>query len=76
MSVTDWGSRARREAVAILAEVDDVGPTVSYDTLIGLSYDTLIGLMAMAWLQGVNLGSHETLEVVETSFARLAADLS
>lgn len=68
MSVTDWGSRARREAAAILAEVDAVGPTVSYDTL--------IGLMAVAWLQGVNLGSHETLEVVETSFARLAADLS
>lgn len=63
----DWNARARREVVAILAEIDAVGPNVSYDYL--------VSLMAIAWLQGVNLGSHETLGMVETSFGRLAAEL-
>lgn len=67
MSEVDWRARARREAAAILSEVGHCGPDVSYDTL--------VGLLAMAWLQGVNFGSHETLATVEQTFLTWKAAL-
>jgi len=55
------------EAVAICAEAG-VARSVAYDDL--------IGLMAVAWLQGVNLGAHDTLRMSEQAFDRLRAALS
>ena len=63
-SETDWQGRARRESVAILSEVN-VNRSVAYDDL--------VSLMAIAWLQGVSLGTHETLNEAEIAFAKLAA---
>jgi len=67
LSSSDWQGRARREAVAICNEV-----SVSRS----VAYDDLIGLMAIAWLQGVNLGAHDTLRLSEQAFARLRAALA
>lgn len=67
MSENDWQRRAEREAVAILQEtIGDVLPQ---------QRTTLIHLLAVAWLQGVNLGSHETLHLAEQAFERERADL-
>jgi hypothetical protein len=63
----DWQGRARREAVAIL-EANDVHRAVSWDVA--------VSLMAVAWLQGVNLGAHDTLRLSEAAFERLRADLA
>ena len=63
-----WQARAHREAAAIL---DELG--ASY--LQAFNRDTLIGLLAIAWLQGVNLGSHETLAMAEGAFDRLRESL-
>lgn len=64
---TDWKARAEREAAAILAE---------YPFVTGmLSYDNLVSLLALAWMQGVNLGSHETLARVEEGFEEMRATL-
>lgn len=60
-SADDWQGRARREAVAIL-EGEHIHRSVSWDDL--------VSLMAIAWLQGVSLGSHETLNAAEQAFAR------
>jgi hypothetical protein len=57
----DWQARARREAAAIL---DECG--ASY--VQAFNRDRLVGLLAIAWLQGVNLGSHETLTRAEVAF--------
>jgi hypothetical protein len=57
----DWQGRARREVVAILE-----GATVHRS----VSWDDLVSLMAVAWLQGVSLGSHETLNAAEQAFTR------
>lgn len=62
----DWQGRARREAVAICS---GLGVTRS------VGYEDLIGLMAIAWLQGVDLGSHETLSDVEDVFERMRVAL-
>lgn len=66
MSDTDWAARARREATAILAEFEEISA----------DYPTLIGLVAMGWLQGFNLGAHETLAIAEDAFRRLQVDLT
>ena len=66
VGTTDWKARAEREAAAILAETD-AGPHESYERL--------VALLAVAWLQGVNYGSHDTLAQVEASFTRMAAEL-
>jgi hypothetical protein len=65
--VTDWKERAEREACALLDGI--------YGSQIPLSRATLIPLLAAAWLQGVNLGSHETLAAAEMAFERMQAEL-
>jgi hypothetical protein len=63
----DWKARAEREAAALLDEMDIDQAAVTRDML--------VALLAIAWVQGVNLGSHETLALVETSFDRMRAEL-
>jgi hypothetical protein len=58
----DWEARARREAAAILADVLQVTANGT------AAYPALVSLLAVAWLQGVNLGSHETLAGAEAAF--------
>jgi hypothetical protein len=65
----DWKARAEREAAAILANTGYV-----YG-LTGATRDSLTALLACAWLQGFNLGSHETIAMAEDGFARLRAEL-
>ena len=65
--VTDWKARAEREAAALL-EAASGG-------MIPSRRDTLVSLLAVAWLQGVSLGSHETLADAEQAFERLRAAL-
>jgi hypothetical protein len=67
--VTDWQGHARREAAAILTEAD-FGPGSGAST-----YPTILALCAIAWLQGVNYGSHETLRQAEDAFDALKASL-
>jgi hypothetical protein len=67
----DWQGRARREAAAIL---DETG--VVFDQRVGIvSRDELVSILAIAWLQGVNLGSHETLAAAEVAFENVRAAL-
>ena len=61
----DWKARAEREAAAILD-----GMTVHVS-----SRNDLIPLLAIAWLQGMNLGVHETLADAEQAFERLRESL-
>jgi len=65
----DWQGRARREAVAILAEA--LPQATHLD-----DYQTMIGLVAIGWLQGVSYGTHDTMALAEQAFARLQADLT
>jgi hypothetical protein len=37
--------------------------------------DALVALLAVAWLQGVNYGSHDTLAHAEAAFDRLRESL-
>jgi hypothetical protein len=67
VSEQDWKARAEREAAAI---VDECG--VSHPML---THASLVTLMACAWLQGVNLGCHETLAAAEMAFERVQAEL-
>ena len=63
---SDWQGRARREAAAILAETG-----VTFGRVGIVSQDELVGIIAIAWLQGVSLGSHETLAQAELAFERV-----
>jgi len=63
-----WTGRARREAAAVLTEAQCVRNGY-------YSYDDLVSLCAIAWLQGVNLGTHETLRMAEDAFDALKASL-
>jgi hypothetical protein len=63
----DWQGRARREAVAIL-EANDMHRS--------MSWDDAVSFMAVAWLQGVNLGAHDTLRLSEAALERLKLALS
>ena len=63
----DWKARAEREAAAIIAGMDAV--------TLPLTRDEIVSVLAVAWLQGVNYGSHETLADVEQGFERLRASL-
>jgi len=65
MESSDWEARSRREAAAIIQE------TGAY----GLDYKLLMDFMAIAWLQGANYGSHNTLHKAEAAFQRLQEDL-
>jgi hypothetical protein len=70
MTATDengWQHRARLEAVAIL-EANGMHRS--------MSWDDAVSMMAVAWLQGVNLGAHDTLRLSEAAFQRLRADLT
>lgn len=62
---TDWAAWARREASAFLAQYPNL--------MLGSSRDDAIAALAAMWLQGVNLGAHETLhaaeEALQTSLA-------
>ena len=66
--MSDWGARAEREAAALLTET-------GYTAGDRAAYSELVHLLAAAWLQGVNLGSHETLAAVEMAFERVQAEL-
>ena len=63
----EWRHRAHVEAQAILAST---GITRS------VSFDDLVTMMAVAWLQGVDLGSHETLAEVERAFSNMREALA
>ena len=67
-STTDWSSRARREAVAIVA-APDVNATA-------LTYELLVRFVAIGWIQGRISGLHESLSLTERAFERLQEDLS
>ena len=68
----DWKGHAEREAAAILSEVGMYhGDYIPRD----VQYPTVVTLMAIAWLQGTNYGSHETLTAVEDGFDGLKAAL-
>ena len=67
MTSADWKARAEREAAAIL---DGVGYGMP-----PLDYDQMVAVVAVAFLQGVNLGAHETLAEAEQAFDRLKATL-
>ena len=60
MTADEWRHRAEREAAAILSEYPAMAGT--------LTYADVVALLEIAWLQGVNLGSHETLSEVERAF--------
>lgn len=62
-SESDWLGRARREASVILAEALPLYPAPG-----AIGRSAVLDLMAMAWLQGVNLGAHDTLGSVEKAF--------
>jgi hypothetical protein len=62
---SDWRGRARREAAAMLAGME----------VVTLGHDRLISMLAVAWLQGVNYGSHDTLAHAEAAFDRLRESL-
>jgi hypothetical protein len=62
----DWQGRATRESAAILTEVGVTGAGA-----VSVGYDVLVSLMAIAWLQGVSLGTHETMHEAEGAFQRL-----
>lgn len=65
--MNDWKSRAEREAAAIIAEAL---PNTSLE-----GYERIVALVAIGWMQGVNYGSHVTLEKAEEAFERLQASL-
>lgn len=65
----DWTRRAEREAAAIL---DGVGIDVRPHPF---TYAWLVAVVGVAWLQGVNVGSHETLAAVEVGFEEMQARL-
>ena len=69
MSGIDWQARARREAAAIL------DATVLRASSAHEQYGHIVNLLAVAWLQGVNYGSHETLAAAEEAFDRARAEL-
>lgn len=68
MTADEWRHRAYAEVQAILSADGIPHRTVHFDDL--------VSLMAIAWLQGVNLGSHETLVEAERAFERVREDLT
>ena len=69
MSGIDLLARARREGVAVLDGSGALNPPTA------TSRDVIVALLAVAWLQGVNYGSHETLAAAEEAFDRARAEL-
>ena len=64
---TDWKARAEREAAAIIAEAL---PNQRLD-----GYPTLLALVAIGWLQGCSVGSHESLGRLEDVFEQMRSAL-
>src|SRR5690348_6154261 len=64
----EWAGRARREAAAILAEAM---PNTSIE-----GYERTLLLVSAGWLQGFNLGAHETLAEAENAYQRVREDLT
>jgi hypothetical protein len=64
-----WRARAIREAAAMV----DGSELTGYRGII--TRDLLVSLLAVAWLQGVNYGSHDTLAHAEAAFDRLRESL-
>ena len=67
MTSDEWRHRAHVEVQAILSAAG-IGRSVSFDDL--------VTMMAVAWLQGVDLGSHETLAEVSRAFDNMRMALS
>lgn len=65
----DWQARANREAAAILAETGFTFGTERPVCIV--NRDELLSLLAIAWMQGTILGSHETLGHAERAFDRM-----
>ena len=76
MTTTDWKARAEREAAALLDASGYLyvpgGPRNASEAA---TRGALVALLAAAWLQGMNLGCHETLAEAEQAFERLKAAL-
>ena len=64
----DWKARAEREAAAILDEVE-----ASHRAF--WTRDLLVSVIAVGWLQGYDVGAHQTLSDTEAAFERLRASL-
>lgn len=67
MTSDEWKHRAYAEVHAIIS-ADGIGQR-------SVAFDDLVTLMAIAWLQGVDLGCHETLADAERAFENLRAEL-
>lgn len=65
-TAADWCAWARRETAAFMAE----HPTLCESFA---SYEDAIVFGAALWLQGVNLGAHETLHAAEDALKRVAS---
>lgn len=68
LDANGWGHRAHAEVQAILQDADLRERTQSFDDV--------VSLMAIAWLQGFNLGAHETLGEAEQAFTRMQETLT
>jgi hypothetical protein len=66
LDANGWSHRAHAEAQALL---QDAGIQEPYSPWFA-------SMLAVAWLQGFNLGAHETLGEAEKAFQRLQEDLS
>lgn len=73
MSEQDWKARAEREAAAIIDGLGFEGIGIGRAVITNRA--EVITLLACAWLQGVNLGCHETLAAAEMAFERVQAEL-
>jgi hypothetical protein len=61
---TDWMAWGRREAAAFLGAYPAIADSFS-------DRDVAVDALACMWLQGVNLGAHETLNAAEEAMERL-----
>ena len=66
--MNDWKARAEREAAAILSQIPALAT-------MNPTYEQTVALVAIGWMQGVNFGSHYTLEKAEEAFERMQAAL-
>ena len=66
--MTDWKARAEREASAI---VDELGVPWG----LPLSREHVVSMLAIAWLQGTDFGTHSTLHEVAQAFEKARAEL-
>jgi len=67
MDEDDLYGRANREAVAIL---------YAHGVSRSVPFTDAVSLLAVAWIQGLNLQTHETLNGAERALERLREDLT